>query len=73
MIKKQDLENKFTKELIKDANWEYDDNIISILKETKKDNATIVFTIKVNNKVEKFDVLLIISEQHDKINGFCFC
>ncbi len=73
MIADNTLENKFGKKLVSDAKWELEDNLVSILDNKTKDNGALSYTIKVNNKKEKFDVALVIGANFDSIIGFCSC
>lgn len=65
--------DNFSKKLIESAEWEYSDNSISILKKNKKDDFAYSYTLKVNNKTEKFDVIINLNLDKSKITGFCNC
>lgn len=67
------IEKKFGKKLVSDATWEIDDNLVSIISSTVKDNGALYYSLKVNNKSEKFDVALTIGKGFNTIVGFCTC
>lgn len=73
MISNEVLEKIFSKKLLSDSEWEYEDNQVSILKDDVKDNGSLSFTIKVNDKKEKFDVALVVKPDFSHVLGFCTC
>lgn len=72
-MKKTLYETLFEEKLILDAMWEFEDSIVSIVKKNIKETSAVSYTLKVNDKVNKYDVVINLNENRDKFVGFCNC
>ncbi len=71
MINKSYIENIISKKEYEEVLWEYDSNLIQIIKE-KENNNKKTFNLKFNNLKEKFDVMLVVKKEDD-VDGYCNC
>ncbi len=71
MINKEYIEGIISKKEYEEVLWEYDTNLIQIIKQ-KENNNKKTFNLKFNNLKEKFDVMLVVKKEND-VDGYCNC
>ncbi len=71
MINKEYIKCVVSKKEYEDILWEYETNLIQIIKE-KENNNKKTFNLKFNNLKEKFDVMLVVKNEDD-VDGYCNC
>lgn len=72
MIKQQELEQYLGKKTFDNISWEYDSNLVQIIK--KNDNletGKTTYNLKTDNLQNKYDIMIILAK--DSFTGYCNC
>lgn len=72
MIKDTIFENVINKKVYEDVLWEYDTNLIQIIKK-KINNNKITYNLTFDNLKQKYDVMIFLNEKYDEFTGYCNC
>ncbi len=70
MIKESVIKNLVSEKIYDDVLWEYNSDLIQIIKEKITDEKS-VYNLKFDNLKEKYDIMIVI--KGDDIQGYCNC
>ncbi len=71
MINKEYIKSIISIKDYEEVLWEYDTNLIQVIKE-KENNNKKTYNLKFNNLKEKFDIMLVVKNKDD-VDGYCNC
>lgn len=71
MISEQILKNLIDEKMYKNVLWEYDSNLVQLLKKMIKDGTTQTYNLKVNTIKTKYDVMIVL--KNNSFQGYCNC
>lgn len=71
MINKEYIKGLLDEKTYDNILWEYDSNLIQLIKQEVKNNKH-VFNFKFNNLKEKFDIMLVVKKDDD-VDAYCNC